>query len=212
MSVLHRTRQRPGAGPSWFLPTAKTGSPSPSANRGYRQKSSELKNSPDDGEGVTAARSTHTHTHFRPNPAGGVTSEIGGPVRVGQPDPPVCALAPQLARVLFRRQGPLDQHEERRGGVVRQRPVERHAGAVDERHAKGAHAAACPPQRTPRWLAGSAEERLPGDLTFGRLPQRHPDVVAGAAQAVVGFHGYGLRRLVPLKAVGRRHRDAFTDD
>lgn len=80
--------------------------------------------------------------------AGGVTSEVGGTVRVGQSDPRVCALTSVLLRVLLPRQGPLDHHEERHGGVVHQRPGERHAGAVDDHHAEGMHAAACQRPKT----------------------------------------------------------------
>lgn len=51
-----------------------------------------------------------------------------------------------------------------------------------------------------------------GRLTFGRMLQRHVDVAAGASQAVVGLHGDGLGRAVPLEAVRRRHGDALPDD
>lgn len=77
------------------------------------------------------------------NPTGGATSEVGGMVRVGQPDPRVCARTSVVIRVLVPRQGPLDHHGEWHGGVVHQGPGERHAGAVDEHHAEGTHTAAC---------------------------------------------------------------------
>lgn len=74
---------------------------------------------------------------------GGGTSEVGGTVCVGEPDPAVRALTPGALRVHLLRRGPLDHHEERRRASVHQGPGERHTGGVDDHHTEGAHADAC---------------------------------------------------------------------
>lgn len=79
---------------------------------------------------------------------GGVTSQVGGAVGVGQPGPRVSALEPVVvagalvAGALVPPRGPLDHHEQGHGAVFKQRPRQGHAGAVDDPHAEGAHAAA----------------------------------------------------------------------
>lgn len=75
---------------------------------------------------------------------GGVTSQVGGAVGVGQPGPRVSALEPVVvAGALVPPRGQLDHHELGHGAVFQQRPRQGHAGAVDDAHAEGAHAAAC---------------------------------------------------------------------
>lgn len=91
---------------------------------------------------------------------GGVTSQVGGAVGVGQSGPRASTLEPaEVAGALGPSRGPLDHHELGHGAVFQQRPRQGHAGAVDDPHAEGAHAATCNTTGGKNYLHSVLEEQ-----------------------------------------------------